>query len=191
MRNLLQSAWALTFLCLCTTGCNLGLGLTAAKPLDDAQIERYLRAYRNVRALVPDLGPPSADMQALRDLGAINLSSIDDAVQKAGLSGHQEFLLLSAKVGTALGVIEAKDLGQDMGKKVDAGRAELEKALRSPNLPADAKAKLLAQLEATQGHVEDGKIWANKLLAFVDSFSSDSSQATVRRHREALRAAFR
>ena len=186
MRNVFVLGLALS--CI---NCGLSLGITAAKSLDDEQITTYIQAYRNVRALVPNLEPPSANMASLKKVQAETLEKIDAAVKKAGLSGYQEFVLLSAKVGAALGVVEAKELGSSMNDKVDAGRAGLEKALRNPHLPEDAKAQLQAKLAATQAQVDDGKEWAQKLLVLIDSFSSDASQDTVRRHREALRAAFR
>lgn len=174
MRILLPLAFALVL------GCHKG-----APSLTDADVTRYIAAYKNLRAAGPGLA-----QQARAGVGLTGQANVEDAVKRAGFKSYAEFVKVNSKIAWAFTNGQATAKLDDTAHDVSEGEKTLMKNIADPNVPEAAKVEMRKALAEIQGTYAKNKKYANVAMGVSNALTNEGDVAVVMRHRPELEAAF-
>lgn len=196
---------ALIFILLCffTSNCFLMKKIE----LNDQLINSYLKAYKNVKKIAPNLTKNgSIDLNAAKN----SFSKIEAEIKAAGMKDFTQFVQVTDAVMWAFSKLQSdKYLTQmdsltkgdfsdiDGGENLTNAQSDIENSMReildNPDIPDETKNQIREQLASSDKQIkenmkdirtdyEKNKKWADLILGFVKGQTSENNLSVVKRH---------
>lgn len=162
-------------------------GCPAKTTLTDADVVRYVKAYRALRVAAPEV---AGELQKGGAPKAADLAKLDAAVKSAGFKDMAEFVKVNAAVGWAFSQAKGGQALGDADAAVKRGVAELDRQLANPAIPEATKEQLREQKEQMLATYKHNKGWADWTMGLAGALTDEASVAVVRRHAKEIEAAY-
>ena len=172
---------------LLLSGCSVAKGGDA--PITDAQVESYIKAYRNLKGLGPGIAERYKQGETPPD-GQADFAKIESAIKSAGFSGYPDFVRTNARIAWAFNTAEGQAFMNDMAKNVDDGEKQMQAAIDNPDTPEAAKVELRAGKAKLHAEYMKNKGWANVSMKVANKLTSPENVAVMERHRKELEKVF-
>ncbi|MDP2341847.1 MAG: hypothetical protein Q8O67_12890 [Deltaproteobacteria bacterium] len=158
----------------------------AGPALTDAQVTKYIAAYKNLKAAGPGLAE-----QARQGAGPQGQAAFDKAIRDAGFASYPEFVAVNAKIAFAFSNGQATSALQKTDADVSDADKQLLKAIADPNVPEATRVELRKSLETIRAGYANNKKFADVAMTVSDTLTNKDDLAVVMRHRAELEAVFR
>lgn len=159
-------------------------------PLEDDLLKRYCAAVADLQKAGPGLLQNFRQNGQTVDAGQAGYSEIDNLVKKHGFSGYAEFVKVNAKVAWAWNLTMGEAGIEEFTQKHNDGVAQLQAALKDPQVPEEAKVELRKALETLESQWDNDQKWANLVVDRLKPLSNPEDMAAVKKHKDCLMAAF-
>ncbi|HEY9842809.1 MAG: hypothetical protein ACAI44_03835 [Candidatus Sericytochromatia bacterium] len=158
--------------------------------LDDQVVEHYIQAYRQIRAVSPQLAASLKKPDFTAADGQAGYDQIEAAVKQAGFRDMGEFVQVNARIGMAFSQLHGAAFMGEMDQKVKQGLAQLDNQLKNPKLPAETRKQLETTRQQLLSQYQQGKPWAEGVMKTFDKSVDAESVAVVKKHEQELLALF-
>ncbi|MBX7057638.1 MAG: hypothetical protein K1X75_06195 [Leptospirales bacterium] len=172
--NLRKPIFLFILLCLAAfTLCSKLLG----GAIDDATIEKYIRAADGMRAAGAPGGQGGDDAQ------------MEKIAREAGFESLAQFQQTNAKIALAFSVVKARSFIKELEQKKQEGLAEIQQQLARNDLPAETRQQLENSRQTIEREFESNKATAEAVVKATGMFVDDETSASVERHAQRLEQA--
>jgi len=142
--------------------------------ITDEQVENYLKAYKKLREIAPDILKDINENSDQSKAGKDGYNSVEEAIKESGIESYAEFVRLNAKIGTVFSMLQAnrgmesqenlQNSGQEM---FDDSYRYIEEQLNDPEVPEETKVELRKTLEELKQNSKELKesYESNKIIA--------------------------
>lgn len=172
--------------------------------LDDAMVERYIKAYEALRKVGVNLPQELAKPGAAAKWARGGNSKLEGAVKAGGFSNLADFVKVNAKIAWAfimaqgqLGLSQQDKLQKWSQRQLSAGQKQILDALKDPQTPESTKRELrktLAKLQAGQREsaatYAKNRKWAGVAIKWIGPLTNSHDVEVIKRHEAELRAIF-
>ena len=163
------------------TGCSR----VAGPPLTDADVTRYIAAYKNLKAAGPGLAE-----QARKGAGLQGQAGVEAAVKRAGFSSYPDFVKTNARIAWAFSNGQATGAMTSTAHDVSDAERTMQQQIGDPNVPEAAKVQMRQALVQIQAGYAKNKGYADVAMNVSDALTNKADVAVVMRHKAELEAAF-
>lgn len=170
--------------------------------LTDEMVVKYAKTYKNLR----NFGIRFEDYLAKNPdaSGTATYNEMEKIIKEGGFKDFEEFVKVNAKIAWAWNLsmadrgIKDFDRMQEWGdKKTDEGVAQIEEALKNPELPAEsreelkkAKETLLQARKDRNTDYKKNKKWAEVAMKLTKPLTNEKDMAVIMRHERELMEVF-
>lgn len=184
---LLSLAVSCSLLVTLALGCPEG-GVSLGPKLTDADVKKYIAAYKNLKAA----GPGLAERAKAAKPGQNNAgnAAVEKAIKDAGFASYPDFVRVNARVALAFSAGEGTAAMTNTATQVSDGEKQILEALANPNVPEAAKVEMRKNLEEIRKTYARNKAPADAVMGVVNAVVDQDDLKVVNANRAALTAAF-
>ncbi len=158
--------------------------------LTDETIEKYLKAYKGMKAVSPELAKNISTNKVNIAQGMEGFNKIESVIKNAGFTNYAEFVKVNAAIAWSFSKVQGEKFMSETNKNVNSGLATIDKQLNSPNVPEAVKKQLRIQREQLVKDYSKNKPWADLVISGVSKLTDKESLEVIKRHSKELERAF-
>ncbi len=185
--RLFSLALALMFTAAFTIACG-DKGPSLGPKLTDADVKKYIVAYKNLKAAGPGLAEQAK--AAKPGQGAANNPTVDKAIKDAGFASYPDFVRVNARVALAFSAGQGNMAMSDTAAQMSDGEKQIREALANPNVPEAAKVEMRKNLAEIQKTYARNKAPADAVMGVMNAVVDADDAKVIAANRAALEAAF-
>jgi hypothetical protein len=163
-------------------------GPSLGPKLTDADVKKYIVAYKNLKAAGPGLAEQAK--AAKPGQGAASNPTVDKAIKDAGFASYPDFVRVNARVALAFSAGQGNMAMSDTAAQMSDGEKQIREALANPNVPEAAKVEMRKSLEEMQKTYASNKAPADAVMGVMNAVVDADDAKVVAANRAALEAAF-